>query len=157
MRSGAQPPSSTPVWKFPGWGFCLRRAAAVARCGMSPPSKFTYPITNIRIIDGDTIEADVDLGFRIRQRQIIRLAGIDAPELRAKDPEERVRAKASKAGLERVLIEWQPSEALMHSTGLDKYGRSLADVWASYGGRWDNINWCMVDCGYATRIKEKRK
>jgi len=144
---------------------------------MSPPSKFTYPITNIRIIDGDTIEADVDLGpitniriidgdtieadvdlgFRIRQRQIIRLAGIDAPELRAKDPEERVRAKASKAGLERVLIEWQPSEALMHSTGLDKYGRSLADVWASYGGRWDNINWCMVDCGYATRIKEKRK
>ncbi len=56
---------------------------------MSPPNKFTYPITNIRIIDGDTIEADVDLGFRIRQRQIIRLAGIDAPELRSKDAEER--------------------------------------------------------------------
>ncbi len=44
---------------------------------MTPPSKYTYPISAIRIIDGDTIEVDVDLGFRIRQRQIIRLAGID--------------------------------------------------------------------------------
>jgi micrococcal nuclease len=124
---------------------------------MTPPSKFTYPISNIRIIDGDTIEADVDLGFRIRQRQIIRLAGIDAPELRAKDPDERVRAKASKAGLERVLIEWQPSEVLMHSIGLDKYGRSLAVIWASDGSAWDEINALLVEQGHATPTEEKRK
>lgn len=149
MRSGAQPPSSAPVWKSPGWGFCLRRAAAVAGCGMTPPSKYTYPISNIRIIDGDTIEADVDLGFRIRQRQIIRLAGIDAPELRSKDAKERERAKAAKIALERALIVRQPPRIVMHSTGLDKYGRSLAIIWASDGSSWDEINALMVEQGYA--------
>lgn len=119
----------------------------------TPPNKFTYPISAIRVIDGDTIEADVDLGFRIRQRQVIRLAGIDAPELRAKDAAEREKAKAAKAGLERVLLTWQPSEVLMHSTGLDKYGRSLAEIWAHDGFKWDQINWYMIDSGYAARIK----
>jgi micrococcal nuclease len=124
---------------------------------MSPPNKFTYPITNIRIIDGDTIEADVDLGFRIRQRQIIRLAGIDAPELRAKDPEERRRSRSAKIALERMLLVWQPSEILMHSIGLDKYGRSLAVIWASDGSAWDEINALMVEQGHATPTEEKRK
>jgi micrococcal nuclease len=157
MRSGAQPPSSAPVWKSPGWGFCLRRTTAVAGWGMSPPNKFTYPISNIRIIDGDTIEADVDLGFRIRQRQIIRLAGIDAPELRAKDPEERRRSRSAKIALERMLLVWQPAEILMHSIGLDKYGRSLAVIWASDGSSWDEINAMLVEQGYATPAEEKRK
>ena len=122
----------------------------------TPPNKYTYPISNIRVIDGDTIEADVDLGFRIRQRQVIRLAGIDAPELRAKDADERKNAKAAKeakAGLERVLLTWQPSEVLMHSTGLDKYGRSLAVIWASDGDGWDNVNEWMIAFGYASPIK----
>ncbi len=127
----------------------MRRAAAVARCAMPPPNKFTYPISAIRIIDGDTIEADVDLGFRIRQRQIIRLAGIDAPELRSKDAEERRRARSAKIALERMLVEWGPSEVVMHSTGLDKYGRSLATIWASDGPRWDEINALMVERGHA--------
>jgi len=116
---------------------------------MSPPNKFTYPISNIRIIDGDTIEADVDLGFRIRQRQIIRLAGIDAPELRAKDPEERRRSRSAKIALERMLLVWQPAEILMHSIGLDKYGRSLAVIWASDGSSWDEINAMLVEQGHA--------
>ena len=116
---------------------------------MTPPNKFTYPISSIRVIDGDTIEADVDLGFRIRQRQIIRLAGIDAPELRSKDPEERQRARSAKIALERMLIVWQPSEIVMHSTGLDKYGRSLAVIWAHDGSVWDDINSLMFEQGHA--------
>ena len=119
----------------------------------TPPNKFTYPITNIRVIDGDTIEADVDLGFRIRQRKVIRLAGIDAPELRSKDAAEREKAKAAKAGLERVLLTWQPSEVLMHSTGLDKYGRSLAVIWICDGPGWDNVNTWMVENGHAAPMK----
>lgn len=117
------------------------------------PSKFTYPISNIRIIDGDTIEADVDLGFRIRQRQVIRLAGIDAPELRSKDPEHRKQAKVAKVELDRILIGCQPTEILMHSTGLDKYGRSLAVIWVNYGDGWGNANAWMVGDFFATPIK----
>ena len=118
----------------------------------TPPNKFTYPISNIRVIDGDTIEADVDLGFRIRQRQVIRLAGIDAPELRSKDSDEKVRAQISRRALKEVLAEdaW---EIRMHSIELDKYGRSLAVIWRHAPEWWDNINTWMVENGHATPMK----
>lgn len=121
----------------------------------TPPNKYTYPITNIRVIDGDTIEADVDLGFRIRQRQIIRLAGIDAPELRAKDAAERDRARIAKLWLGVMTIgdETRPiHEVVMHSTGLDKYGRSLATIWSRSGDAWENVNSWMAE-DFATPIK----
>ena len=122
----------------------------------TPPNKFTYPISNIRVIDGDTIEADVDLGFRIRQRQVIRLAGIDAPELRSKDQAERDRARIAKLWLGIMTIgdETRPiHEVVMHSTGLDKYGRSLAVIWVNYGDGWGNANAWMVGDFFATPIK----
>jgi micrococcal nuclease len=122
---------------------------------MTPPSKFTYPISNIRIIDGDTIEADVDLGFRIRQRQIIRLAGIDAPELRSKDAGERMAAKSASNALTWILKASQPAKVLMHSVDLDKYGRSLAVLWV--GEPWQNANEWMAENGYTTPTEEKRK
>lgn len=117
----------------------------------TPPNKFTYPISAIRVIDGDTIEADVDLGFRIKQRQVIRLAGIDAPELRAKDAAERMDAKSAANALGWILKSSQPATVLMHSTGLDKYGRSLAILWV--GEPWQNVNAWMVENGHAARIK----
>ena len=119
----------------------------------TPPNKFTYPISAIRVIDGDTIEADVDLGFRIRQRQVIRLAGIDAPELRSKDAVEREKAKAAKAGLERFLVVHEPPNILMESTSLDKYGRSLAFIWVNYGDGWGDINGWMIQLGHASPMK----
>ena len=117
----------------------------------TPPSKFTYPISAIRIIDGDTIEADVDLGFRIRQRQVIRLVSIDAPELRSKDPKERTDAKNASTALGWILKSSQPTKVLMHSVDLDKYGRSLAVLWV--GEPWQNVNEWMVENGYATPMK----
>ena len=132
----------------------LRVALTVAQSAMStPPNKYTYPITNICVIAGATIEADVDLGFRIRQRQVIRLAGIDAPELRSKDAAERELAKEAKTWLERVLIACKPSEVVMHSTGLDKYGRSLAVIWARDDHGLDNVNEWMIASGYSTPMK----
>lgn len=121
----------------------------------TPPNKYTYPITNIRVIDGDTIEADVDLGFRIRQRQVIRLAGIDAPELRSKDAAERDRARIAKLWLGVMTIgdETRPiHEVVMHSTKLDKYGRSLATIWSRSGDVWENVNSWMVE-DFASPIK----
>jgi endonuclease YncB( thermonuclease family) len=42
-----------------------------------------------------------------------------------------------------------PPEILMHSIGLDKYGRSLAIIWASDGSSWDEINAMLVEQGHA--------
>ena len=49
---------------------------------------YCYNISNIRVIDGDTIEADVDLGFDVTlKKQKIRLWGIDCPPIRTLDSE----------------------------------------------------------------------
>ena len=122
----------------------------------TPPNKFTYPISAIRVIDGDTIEADVDLGFRIKQRQVIRLAGIDAPELHALDEGDREQARIAKSWLGVMTIgdETRPiHEVVMHSTKLDKYGRSLATIWSRSGKVWNNVNEWMVENGHAAPMK----
>ena len=59
---------------------------------MSEYDLYLYRIDNIRVIDGDTIDCDIDLGFDVwLHKQRIRLYGIDAPETRTKDLEEKKR------------------------------------------------------------------
>ena len=81
--------------------------------------------TLIRVIDGDTVVADLDLGWKTWLRDVsIRLAGINAPELHADDEVTRTAARASRDAL--VLYEGAPITVTSHK--LDKYGRVLANV-----------------------------
>ena len=58
---------------------------------------YEYKVTVIKIIDGDTIDVDIDLGFNtILKKQRIRLFGIDTPESRTRDKEEKKRGLLSK-------------------------------------------------------------
>ena len=50
---------------------------------------YHYKAQLVRVIDGDTIEADIDLGFKTWTRRKVRLAGIDTPEIRTRDLEEK--------------------------------------------------------------------
>ena len=52
---------------------------------------YKYNAELVRVIDGDTVELDIDLGFHITARQIVRLLGVDAPETRTKDLGEKAR------------------------------------------------------------------
>jgi micrococcal nuclease len=53
---------------------------------------YEYNVKVVRVIDGDTIDVDIDLGFNIvLKKQRIRLYGIDTPESRTRDKEEKVR------------------------------------------------------------------
>ena len=65
--------------------------------------KYLYEAELIRVIDGDTIDAWIDLGFNITVRRRIRLWGIDAPETRTLDLEEKAEGKIAKARLEEML------------------------------------------------------
>ncbi len=87
---------------------------------------YTYKLTDIRVVDGDTIEATIDLGFRIYSRQKIRLAGINAPELNAKDPDERNRAAICMDRVKQLI--GAGSNVILDSRRLDKYGRALGSV-----------------------------
>ena len=63
-----------------------------------------YKVKKInRVIDGDTVDLDIDLGFSITISQRIRLKDIDAPETRTKDLEEKERGLAAKVWLEEQL------------------------------------------------------
>ena len=64
---------------------------------------YNYNATCIRVIDGDTIDADIDLGFSVKIKKRIRLAGINAPESRTRNLAEKKMGLASKYRLIEML------------------------------------------------------
>lgn len=87
--------------------------------------KYLYNGFCTKVVDGDTIDVNVDLGFTVFVKIRLRLRGINTMEMSDKDPTMRVRAVAAKQFLEdRVLNE----NVVIESFKTDKYGRWLADV-----------------------------
>ena len=88
---------------------------------------YEYEATTVRVIDGDTVELDIDLGFNITRREKVRLYGINTPELTDKDPV--IREKAIQAKLKVVdLVMFQKLQIKTLKDKLDKYGRILAII-----------------------------
>ena len=88
---------------------------------------YNYKIHKIvKVVDGDTIDAIIDLGFNIHVAKRIRLYGIDAPESRTRDKEEKVRGLAAKARLKELLDKKQ--KIYIESFGEGKFGRLLAKI-----------------------------
>ena len=87
---------------------------------------FVYPIRVTRVVDGDTVDADIDLGFRVHTNKRIRLYGFNAPESRTRDKEEKKRGLAAKKRLQQLLD--AAPEVHLRSHGTGKYGRVLGDL-----------------------------
>jgi micrococcal nuclease len=103
---------------------------------------FSYQATVIRVVDGDTIKVEIDLGFRVKIDIVARLARINAPEL--KTPE----GEAAKAALAIKLL----PGTLVHlqSKGVDRYGRSIAEVTVNVAGQGEqNLSDHLVQLGLA--------
>lgn len=104
---------------------------------------YWYECTDIRVIDGDTIECDVQLGLDVSmKRQIFRLAGINAPETRLKA--EREAGLASKAWLNDLVGGKDAIIRTLRDTK-GRFGRYIASLF--YGG--ENINDALVSHGHA--------
>ena len=84
---------------------------------------YTYKIKLDRVIDGDTIDAEIDLGFDISVKKRIRFVGINTPESRTRDLEEKAKGLAAKDRV-RQLLEGTNTIQL-NSHGIGKYGRVL--------------------------------
>jgi micrococcal nuclease len=83
-----------------------------------------------RIIDGDTVVVDIDLGFGIWiKSESIRLHGVDAPEIRTKDAEEKVFGKYAKDYVEKLLQPGMPYTFISKQFSTGKYGRILGDFY----------------------------
>jgi micrococcal nuclease len=101
-----------------------------------------------RVVDGDTVDVIIDLGFDIHFKQRIRLYGIDAPESRTKDLEEKKKGLASTDRLIELLP--KSPERFTVKTTLDKkgkYGRILGTFFVEN----DNINDILIEEGHAVR------
>ena len=89
---------------------------------------YEYKVENIEVVDGDTVDVDIDLGFGIwMKNQRVRLYGIDAPESRTKDKIEKVFGLAAKKRLEEIL---SMSDDIVLRSVKDirgKFGRILGD------------------------------
>ena len=119
---------------------------------------YEYKCKLVRVVDGDTIDVDVDLGFGVwMQKQRIRMYGIDTPESRTSDDVEKVYGNAAKD----FLVQWTNSGNLTLKTfkdGKGKYGRILGEIW--YGdesGNDHNINQLLIDNHHAVRYHGQSK
>tara|TARA_Y100001973_G_scaffold88713_1_gene134223 strand:- start:58 stop:426 length:369 start_codon:yes stop_codon:yes gene_type:complete len=87
---------------------------------------YTYKIKLDRVIDGDTIDAYIDLGFKVSIKKRIRFVGINTPESRTRDLEEKAKGLAAKDRLKTILE--GANEIQLTSHGVGKYGRCLGEL-----------------------------
>ena len=113
---------------------------------------YTYKIKLDRVIDGDTIDAFIDLGFDIHVKKRIRFMGINTPESRTRDLEEKARGLAAKDRLKAILE--GANEIQLNSHGVGKYGRCLGELHVDrVDGKecltLENVNELLIKEGHA--------
>ena len=115
---------------------------------------YEYKCKVVRVVDGDTVDVDIDLGFGVWMRkQRIRMYGIDTPESRTSDKVEKKYGLAAKD----FLVKWTNAGELTLRTFKDdrgKFGRILGELW--WGGK-QNINQLLVDNHHAVRYHGQSK
>lgn len=121
---------------------------------------YEYRIKKVlKVVDGDTIDVDIDLGFNISYTQRVRLAGIDTPESRTKDAREKVlglevkdKLKKSIEAANLVVVKTEKPDST------EKYGRILG--WVYLDGDTRSLNEQLIEEGYAwgymgeTKVKD---
>ena len=103
---------------------------------------YEYNATIINVVDGDTVDAVIDLGFKMTTTQRLRLLDIDAPEVRGVSMEEKVKGREATSYLSELVL----GEVVVVKTAKsDSFGRYLAEI--IYNGK--SVNQAMLDNGLA--------
>ena len=114
--------------------------------------KYIYRAKLDRVVDGDTVDALIDVGFDIWFKKRIRFKGVDTWESRTRNLEEKKLGLAAKARTKELLEEVSSKSGYFRikSYGLGKYGRVLADVFImdKNGKQW-NVNETLITEGHA--------
>ena len=114
---------------------------------------YTYKIKLDRVIDGDTIDAYIDLGFDVSVKKRIRFMGINTPESRTRDLEEKARGLAAKDRVKALLEGCKNIQLKSH--GLGKFGRCLGEIFLdTIDGQEkltvESLNELLIKEGHAT-------
>ena len=115
---------------------------------------YTYNAKLEKIVDGDTVDALVDLGFDTWKQVRIRMNGMNAPESRTRDLEEKARGLAAKARLKEILKE-NKNKFILVSHGVGKYGRCLGEIFLTENS--DSINNLLISEGHAVEYHGEKR
>ena len=123
---------------------------------MTPPSRkscYNFRVTEInRVVDGDTIDVTIDLGFDLYKKERVRIAGVDTPEKRTRDLEEKALGIDATNWMKEQLEDAINGESELTirtelKGGMGKYGRLLG--WLYVGDADISLNEAMIIAGYA--------
>ena len=123
---------------------------------MQPPNRkscYNFRVTEIvKVLDGDTIDVIIDLGFDLYKKERVRIAGVDTPEKRTRDLEEKALGEDATNWLKEQLdgaISGEDDLVIRTELvgGMGKYGSLLG--WLYIGDETESINERMIQQGYA--------
>jgi len=124
---------------------------------------YEYRATIVKVVDGDTVDVDIDLGFGIvLSDERVRIAGIDTPESRTRDKEEKKFGLAAKARVKQLLGKTCVLKTQINKDGEDmkgKFGRILGDfnIYDSATDSWRMITEVLISEGHAVPYHGQNK
>ena len=110
--------------------------------------KHGYSCKLVRVVDGDTCDAMIDLGFNVWVKNRIRFMGVDAWESRTRNLEEKKKGLAAKAYTKDLLENSDEGKFLLKSHGVGKYGRVLGELFVK--GHEQSVNELLKENGHAS-------
>ena len=117
--------------------------------------KHGYSCKLVRVVDGDTADAMIDLGFNVWVKERIRFYGVDTWESRTRDLEEKKKGLAAKAYVKDLLENSDEGKFLLKSHGVGKYGRVLGELFVK--GNETSVNELLKENGHASEYYGGKK
>jgi micrococcal nuclease len=112
---------------------------------------YTYQCNTIRVIDGNTVDAIIDLGFNVTIRQRIKLYGANVKDIRSLDEAEKAKAVASKNRLSELLGNEFICETILNKRG--KAGRIMGNLYTvDSQGNKNSVSEQLIQEGFAERF-----
>jgi micrococcal nuclease len=117
--------------------------------------KHIYSAKVVRVVDGDTADAMIDLGFDTWVKKRIRFYGVDTWESRTRNLEEKKKGLAAKDYVKDLLENSDEGKFLLKSYGVGKYGRVLGELFVK--GKEKSVNELLKENGHAYEYHGEKK
>ena len=118
-------------------------------------NKYEYTAKLQRVVDGDTCDALIDLGFDTWVKKRIRFKGVDTWECRTRDLEEKKKGLAAKEFTKNLLENSDDGKFALRSYGVGKYGRVLGELFVK--GETKSVNDLLLENGHAYEYEGGKK
>ena len=118
-------------------------------------NKYEYSAKLDRVVDGDTCDALIDLGFDTWVKKRIRFKGIDTWESRTRDLDEKKKGLAAKEFTKNLLENSDDGKFALRSHGVGKYGRVLGELFVK--GETKSLNDLLIENGHAYKYEGGKK